>query len=206
MISTTTATGAKLTAEDFLELVQRPENANKWLELERGEVIEMPAPTKPHGFVCLNIGRLVANYTFEVGRFYAVGNDSGVILRRNPDTVRGPDVAVYDDASTFEDLHPKYGEVAPLLAVEVLSPSDRMGKVTQKVREYLEAGTRIVWVVDPEDKCVQIHRPGELPAVAWEPDELSGYDVLPGFTCKVAALFAFPKRPAPKLTDVPPGT
>ena len=203
-MSTTTAT--KLTAEEFFELVQRPENANKWLELDRGEVIEMPAPTKPHGFVCLNIGRLVANYTFELGRFYAVGNDSGVILRRNPDTVRGPDVAVYNDASTFEELHPKYGEVAPLLAIEVLSPSDRMGKVTQKVREYLEAGTRIVWVVDPEAKSVQIYRPGELPAVGWESDELSGYDVLPGFSCKVAALFAFPIRPAPPATEPPAKT
>lgn len=204
MISTTTAMAAKVTAEEFLELVQRPENANKWLELDRGEVIEMPSPTKPHGFVCLNIGRLVANYTFEVGRFYAVGNDAGVILRRNPDTVRGPDIAVYDDAATFEELHPKYGEVAPLLAIEVLSPGDRMGKVMQKVREYLEARTRMVWVVDPEDKCIQIHRLGELPVVAWEADELSGYDVLPGFACKVVALFAFPKRPAPAPTDVPP--
>src|ERR1700732_5250163 len=138
----TPTTTQPMTAEEFCDFVHRPENANKWFELVRGEVIEPPPPQKPHGFVCVNIGRLLGNYTFEIGRFYPTGNDSGVILERDPDTVRGPDVAIYNDANSFEELHPKYGEVPPLLAVEVLSPNDRLGKVMRKVKAYLKAGVQ----------------------------------------------------------------
>ena len=203
-MSTTVA--MRLTADEFFDFVHLPENENKSFELDRGEVIEMPSPTKPHCLVTANATGLLWVYSFAKRTCYVVSNDAGVILQRDPDIVRGPDVAVYNDARSRAELHPKYGEVAPLLAVEVLSPSDRMGKVTQKVREYLQAGTRIVWVVDPEADSVQIYRPGELPAVAWMADELSGYDVLPGFTCKVADLLAFPTPVEPTATESPATT
>ena len=196
-----TATTTKMTAEEFFDFVHLPENANKLFELDRGEVIEMSSPAQPHCFVTANATGLLWVYSFAKRTCYVLSNDGGVILQRDPDIVRGPDVAVYNDARSRVEIHPKYGEVAPLLAVEVLSPSDRMGKVMQKVREYLQAGTRIVWVIDPEADSVQIFRPGELPAVAWAGDELSGYDVLPGFTCKVADLFAFPTPLEPPATE-----
>src|SRR5712692_10238170 len=114
-----------MTAEEFYDWVHRPENENKWFELVRGEVIELPPPAKPHGFVTNNVGRILGNYTFQRGKGYVAGNDCGVILERDPDIVRGPDVALYEDAQTFAELHPKYGDVLPRLAVEVLSPNDR---------------------------------------------------------------------------------
>src|SRR5436305_2000931 len=141
----TPTTTARMTAEDFYDWTHRPENANRWFELVRGEVIELPPPTKPHGCVCFNLARVLGNYLFERGSGYATCNDSGVILERDPDTVRGPDVAVYNDAVTFAELHPKYGEVPPLLAVEVLSPDDRPGKVLRKISDYLRTGVRLVW-------------------------------------------------------------
>src|SRR5207249_2831406 len=116
-----TAATKLMTAEEFGEFVDRSENANKWFELVRGEVIDLPPPTKRHGAVCGNSARILGNYTFQRRKGYITTNDSGVILERDPDTVRGPDIALYEDVQKFEDLHPKYGEVPPRLAVEVLS-------------------------------------------------------------------------------------
>jgi Uma2 family endonuclease len=87
-----------MTAEEFLEWTQRPENENRWFELVRGEVIELPVPAKIHGRVCINVGFILETYVRQRGFGYITGNDSGVILERDPDTVRGPDVALYEDA------------------------------------------------------------------------------------------------------------
>jgi Uma2 family endonuclease len=122
-----------MTADEFFDWASRPENDNKWWELVRGEVIELPAPSKAHGVVCLNVSRLLSIYCIKRRKGYVTGNDSGVLLERDPDTVRGPDVAVFEDADHFEELHPKYGEIPPILAVEVLSPNDRADRVMEKL-------------------------------------------------------------------------
>src|SRR5262249_1828355 len=124
-MSTGTTAAKLMTADEFCDFVHRPENDHRWFELVRGEVIELPPPTKPHGVVCVNVSMILGNYCQQRGKGYVTGNDSGVILAREPDTVRGPDVGLYEDADTFEELHPKYGEVPPRLAVEVLSPNDQ---------------------------------------------------------------------------------
>ena len=107
----TGSTTKLLKAEEFFDWVHLPENTNKWFELVRGEVIELPPPTKPHGVVCINVGYVLSSYSRHRRKGYVTGNDSGVILEHDPDTVRGPDVAYYEDAQTFAELHPKYGEV-----------------------------------------------------------------------------------------------
>jgi len=191
-MSTTTTTKKLMTAEEFHDWVHQPEQADKWFELVRGEVIELPPPFKPHGVVCYNIGRILGNFIFERGKGYITGNDSGVILERDPDTVRGPDVAYYEDAETFADLHPKYGEVPPRLAVEVLSPNDRANKVLRKISDYLRCGVGMVWVIDPEIRTVTVHQPGKPQIELTENQELTGEDVLPGFRCRVADFFALP--------------
>jgi Uma2 family endonuclease len=84
--------------------------------------------------------------------------------------------------------------VPPDLAVEVVSPSDRFAEVRAKVREYLAAGVPMVWVVDPAMRAVEVWREHGPPALLREEDELSGEDVLPGFSCRVGELF--PPRPA----------
>jgi Uma2 family endonuclease len=181
-----------MTAEEFCDWVHQPEQEARWFELVRGEVIELPSPTKPHGVVCLNVGRILGNFTFERGRGYLTCNDSGVILERDPDTVRGPDVALYEDANTFAELHPKYGEVPPRLAIEVLSPNDRIGKVMRKIMDYLHNGVELVWLIDPETRNVTVHRPGKEPYVVEENQELTGEDVLSGFRCLVSDFFRMP--------------
>jgi Uma2 family endonuclease len=183
------STKQPLTAEAFGDFVHRPENANRWFELVRGEVIELPSPTRPHGVVCINVGYHLSAYLRQRGKGYVAGNDSGVILERDPDTVRGPDVAVYEDAERFEDLHPKYGEVPPRLAVEVLSPNDRADRVLRQINDYMRCGVGLLWVVDPEVRSVTVYKPGQPPVVVGADQELSGEDVLPGFACRVADLF-----------------
>jgi Uma2 family endonuclease len=182
-----------MTAEEFGEWVQRPENANKWFELVRGEVIELPPPMKLHGVVCNNISFELTAYVRQRRKGYVTGNDSGVILERDPDTVRGPDVAVYEDAQTFEELHPKYGEVPPLLAVEVLSPNDRATRITRKIADYLRTGVAMVWVIDPEARTITVWRSDQgRPDVLTVEQELTGGEVLPDFRCRVSSFFLLP--------------
>jgi Uma2 family endonuclease len=188
-IQTTTE---RMTAEEFCEWVQRPENDNRWFELVRGEVIELPAPQKPHGVVCMNVGRLLSNAAFEQGRGYLACNDTGVILARDPDTVRGPDIAYYEDAATWAEVHPKYGEVPPRLAVEVLSSTDRYSRITEKVNDYLNSGVELVWLIEPELKSVTVCRVGRQPQILREADEITGENVLPDFRCKVSDFFRMP--------------
>ncbi len=191
----TPVTTTRMTAEEFCDWVHRPENSNKWFELVRGEVIELPPPRKPHGAVCMNVGRILSNYTFSRGRGYVTCNDSGVILERDPDTVRGPDVALYEDASKFQELHPKYGEVPPRLAVEILSPDDRANRIISKINDYLHGGVELVWIIDPELRQVTIYRPDRAPGVARGNEALEDAGVLPDFRCSVPELFRLPGEP-----------
>jgi Uma2 family endonuclease len=189
----TEITTRRMTAEEFCDWVHEPAQDDKWFELVRGEVIELPPPRKPHGVVCIKVGAVLERYTMERGSGYVAGNDSGVILERDPDTVRGPDVALYEDADTFAELHPKYGEVPPRLAVEVLSPDDRASQVMEKINDYLRNGVSMVWVIDPATRKVTVHRPDRPQTQVGEDGELTGEDILPGFRCRVADFFRLPK-------------
>ena len=86
----TVATQPRMTAEQFFDWCNRPENRDRHFELVRGEVVEVSRPGERHGFVCLNVGRILGNYTFQRRKGYACSNDTGLILERDPDTVRGP--------------------------------------------------------------------------------------------------------------------
>lgn len=191
---TTVTSAPSKTAEDFHDFVHRPENRDKWFELVRGEVIELPPPTRIHGSVCANVARVLGNYTFARRKGYVTTNDSGVILERDPDTVRGPDVALYEDAAKFDELHPKYGEVPPRLAIEVLSPNDRATQVTAKIIDYLNNGVDLVWLINPEDRNLTVWKRDRTPQRIDHGGEVTGEDVLPGLQCKVADFFWLPEE------------
>lgn len=198
-MTTPAATGKKLmTADEFWEFCHRPENENRSLELIRGEVIELPRPTRKHGIVACRIAMLLQECVSRVGRGYIATNDSGVILEEDPDTVVGPDVAYYTDATTFDEVHPKWGEEPPLIAVEVLSPGDRPSRVNVKVADYLRNGVKRVWLVDYEDRKVTVYRPDRPLDVLGETAELTGDEVLPGFACRVGDLFRLPGERPPE--------
>lgn len=182
---------SRMTVVEFFDFVHRPENKNRILELVRGEVIEVSRPTRPHGFVCANFVRILGNYTFAKKKGYITSNDTGVILDRA--TVRGADIAYYDDVQSFEELPEKWGETLPKLAVEVISPNDRADYIVCKITDYLKSGVELVWVVDPEARTVTIYSRNEGPKRLTEKDTLTGGDVLPGFRCKVAEFFVMPE-------------
>jgi Uma2 family endonuclease len=187
-----TAATKPMTAEEFYEWANRPENRDKQFELERGEIVEMSRPGKRHGLICANLVGILRNYVIERKKGYVCSNDTGVVVERDPDTVRGPDVMLFDDAAQIDQVDEKYGEKPPVLAIEVLSPNDTMGKVRRRVREQLNFGTRLVWVVDPDALNVILYRPGKEDQVVEANEDLTCEDVLPGFSCRVAEFFELP--------------
>lgn len=187
-----------MTAEEFFDWANHPDNRDKYCELERGEIVEMSRPGKRHGVVCGNVVGILRDHAIEQRKGYVCSNDTWVIVERDPDTVRGPDVMFFDDAQYLEDVDEKFGEHPPLLSVEVLSPNDVPGKVNRRVMEQLDFGTPLVWVLDPEARNVTVYRPGMQPYVLGETQELTGHDLLPNFRCQVANFFALPGQPAPK--------
>jgi Uma2 family endonuclease len=119
-----------------------------------------------------------------------VGVESGFILGRNPDTVRSPDVFyVRAERIPTTGIPEGFWEVPPDLAVEVVSPSESAADVRDKVRDYLSAGTQLVWIIYPRSREVMVHTPDGLAKTYSEGDELAGFEVLPNFTCVVASLF-----------------
>jgi Uma2 family endonuclease len=104
-------------------------------------------------------------------------------------SVRAPDAAFVtrERAERFADRE-KYFEGAPDLAAEVVSPGDSGREVAEKVGDYLAAGTRLVWVIDPRRRTVTVHRPGADPQTLGPDDLLEGGDLLPGFALPVSRL------------------
>lgn len=199
-MSPVAATKTLMTAEEFYEWSLLPENESRCYEFVRGEVVESPLPKRIPGAVCGNIARILGNFTFQCHFGYITTNDAGVILERDPDTVRGPDVAIFDDATTFAELHPAYGEVPPILAVEVITTDTKVKLLDAKIDDYLDNGVKIVWVVDPDSETVRVYRP-DMRAVTFKSEQdLEGGDVLPGFRCKVADFFVLSGKAPAKPT------
>src|SRR5688572_15728453 len=137
---------ALLTAEEFERL---PDVG--LAELVRGRVEPVNMPTPRHGEVCFNVARILDAFVRanKLGRI--VTNDSGIITERDPDTVRGADVAYYGYARVPKGPLPRgYLPIAPDVAVEVLSEDDRWPRLLRKIGEYLKAGVLAVCVLDPE--------------------------------------------------------
>ena len=177
---------APLTAEEFARL---PES-DLFEELVRGRIVRSPLPNRLHGYVCAEIVHRLARYLEErpIGR--GLGGNSGVVTERDPDTVRGPDVAFY----SFERL-PRdadldgYGPEIPELVFEVHSPSDRWIKEVAKAAEYVEAGVSIVVLLDPRERKAHVFE-ADRPPLALGPDEVLRLEsVLPGFEAVVGDLF-----------------
>jgi Uma2 family endonuclease len=190
-----------MTVDEFYEFVNRPENQARSFELVRGEVIEVSRPTRPHGRICVNVGYKLEQYARKTRKGNVVCNDTGVVLEQDPGTVRGPDIAYFDDVQHFEDLPKKWGDSVPRLIVEVLSPNDTARYIIDKIADYFRAGVEVVWVIDPDSKRVNVYSKSAGVKTLTEKDPLTGGDVLPGFRCKVADFFVLPagaKKPKRK--------
>ena len=175
-----------LTADDLLHLYSKGVHG----ELIRGVLCKTMAAGGEHGETMVNLVTELRNFVkpCRLGRLAA--SDSGVLLERSPDTVREPDIAFF----TTEKIPPGvrvtgYYEEVPHLVVEVASPSDSVREVNDKARMWLSYGTRLVWVLHPNTRSVDVHKPGGAVATLANEDTLDVGDVLPGFECSLSDIY-----------------
>ena len=178
----------RLTADDLWKLGE----GDTRRELVDGEVREMAPTGGIHGQVTARICRRLTEYVERHGGGKVVVGDVGFVLDlpHDRDRVRGPDVAFVSTARLPEGRLPEgFIRGAPDLAVEVLSPSDSPMDVQQKVRDYLEAGARLVWVIAPAARAATIYRADGSARLLRDGDHLDGEDVLPGLAIPLTELF-----------------
>jgi Uma2 family endonuclease len=171
------------------ELLRMPDDGFRY-ELVCGELRKMPPAGHVHGRLAATLTASLVRYVTanQLGAVYAA--ETGFILRRNPDTVRAPDVAFIRQQRVQEvgDVA-GYWPGAPDLAIEVVSPSDSYAEVEEKVFEWLEAGTLMVLVVNPRRRSVTVYRSLADIIVLTQNDALDGGDVMPGWIMPVKDIF-----------------
>ena len=172
-----------MTAEELLH-ANLPD---KRTELVRGRLVVREPAGDRHGRVAMNLAlRLGAHVAgAELGQLFAA--ETGFTLFQAPDTVRAPDVA-FIRRERLPQATTGFLQIAPDVAVEVLSPGDRAGGVLAKVGDWLEAGTRLVWVIDPERRIARVYRPDGTESSLTEGQSLDGEDVVPGFSCLLGSI------------------
>lgn len=173
-----------LTAAEFGRL---PDEEGFTHELERGRVVREPLPRPEHGVTDVRLGARLHAFV-EDARLGVVLANAGFIIAENPDTVRGPDLA-FVAAARVPGYTGEYWGLGPDLVVEILSPSNSASAMQSKVLEYLDAGTRAVWVVDPRRRAVTVYRSARDIRILTGAEELDGGDVLPGFRLPLLELF-----------------
>ncbi len=179
-----TAPPPLMTAEELLET----NIPNKATELVRGRLVVREPPGSRHGTVAMNLAVRLANHVEPLGAGQIFAAETGFTLFRAPDTVRAPDIAFVRRERLPDPVPAGYLEFAPDLVVEVLSPGDRPGEVLAKVGDWLEAGARLVWVIDPQRSIARVYRLDGSETSITADSQLDGEDVLPGFTCPLASV------------------
>ena len=155
-----------ISADGFLEIVDDPAYSDRIVELVEGEIVEMPLPNGEHGEVLAILTVRIGHYVLEKSLGRVATGDAGFILERNPDgrdTVRGVDLAFIGKSKAPAPLPSTLLEYAPDLAVEVISPSNKVADMHRKIRQLLAAGTALVWIVHPETRTVEVHTQSPAP-------------------------------------------
>ena len=177
---------ALITADEL----PRIQPSDKRVELVRGVMVVREPPGYRHGSIVARITYLLMRQVEPRSLGLVLAGDPGFLVASDPDTVRAPDVA-FIRRDRLPDPPPRaFAAMAPDLAVEVLSPDDRPGEVLAKVADWLNAGSRLVWVVDPERRVARVYRHDGTETLLAPGDALDGEDVIPGFTCPLAAIVA----------------
>ena len=169
----------EMTLEEFLE------SDLEGYEYVKGELIPMPAASAEHGIVSARVFLHLGLYVREHQLGEVVTPDTGFQVGER---VLKPDIAFLSTAHLPDDLSKAF-PVPPDLAIEVVSPSDAFRRVIEKAFAYLEAGTQIVWVIEPGSKTVTVYRSETDIKLLTREDTLAGEDVVEGFSCQVAQLF-----------------
>lgn len=180
------ATTKLLTAEDL----EAMPSADQQYELVRGELKPMsPAGTR-HSTIAVRFASRLVSHVDSNNLGLVIGADGGFVVSRSPDVVLVPDVGFIRAARLTPEIDlERFFRGAPDLAVEVVSPSDRLSDVAAKARQYLAVGTLAVWFLAPAGRTVIGYGTNDWVQTLAEPDELDGGDVVPGFRIRVWEIF-----------------
>ncbi|CAN5145933.1 MAG: Uma2 family endonuclease [Euzebyales bacterium] len=181
-----TATVGPMTAAALFEL---PDDGWRY-ELVEGELHRMSPAGGTHGEIAATIGYHLKAFALAAGTGSTFAAETGFLLARDPDTVRAPDAA-YVRRERLPEPRDRSGflPLAPDLAVEVVSPSDRATAVAEKATAWLDAGVQLVWVVYPDRRMVAEHHPDGAARLLRGDDTLDGGALLPGFRLPLPELF-----------------
>jgi Uma2 family endonuclease len=178
-----------LTIDEFERLPD-----DEWrCELVRGVVVREPPAGFEHGRVANRILHLLTGFVEKHGLGEVLASETGFVLFEEPPTVRAPDAAFVAEGRVPSPAPPGFGRLAPDLAVEVVSPSNTIAQIHSKVLDYLDAGSRLVWVVDPATRSVTVYRSRKEIRLLVGDEELDGGEVLPGFRVGLSEIFG-PRR------------
>jgi Uma2 family endonuclease len=173
-----------VTAEELLAMSE-----HKWLELYEGELKNVSPANARHGDIASQIGMILRQFVTpkRLGRVIIEG---GYILARNPDTVLGPDVSfVRQSRIPAEGLPEKFFDGPPDLAIEIVSPTNPRKELLRKLQYYLDAGTLLAWLVDPNAQTVDVFRPQQSVRRLARTDVITCEEVIPAFSVVVSEFF-----------------
>ena len=176
---------ALMTAEELMEL---PDDGFRY-ELINGELEKMPPPGSPHGRIAFQLSVYLGQFVLEheLGRGFT---EIGFKLTSNPDTVLAPDLAFLTNEHFAKGRDTEgYWSGPPDLAVEILSPSDRPGKVKQKIARWFSFGTKQLWIADPKHSTVTVYRSPSNTTTFSGSDYLEAQDLFPGFRLSLNKIF-----------------
>jgi len=184
-----------MTAEEFAAEKYDLPDSGRWVELIAGRVVTLPPPDVGHGNIVLNFSKALAAHLqslVDAEPGYACF-ELGLLVTRNPDTVRFPQISYYTEGDRFAQSEDIYSQDRPALVVEITSTHDRRRGMPGRVREYHDWGIDTVWVADPIGQQVHLHRRGRPATRLDATGTLSGDPILTGFRIGVADLFADPE-------------
>ncbi len=182
----TTAVTTRLTPEQFeKQFADAPS-----CELVRGEVVTLSPGAWRHSEISSNAAILIGNWARQSHSGRALTNEVGLVTARDPDTVRGADVAYFSYARLPKGKEPRgFSSIPPELVIEVVGKGQSWQAMVEKAGEYLRMGVDRVWVIDPEAGSLHIFRADAEPRRLDQEAALADEAVLPGFSCRVAEFF-----------------
>jgi Uma2 family endonuclease len=157
-------------------------------ELIAGEIIKMSPTNVEHGYLENEIGTQLRNFIASHDLGWVFVGEVGIFTRRDPDTVRGADVAFISKERIPKRPRRGFLDIAPELIVEIVSPTDRWTNLQDKIEEYFAIGVQWVWVVEPKRQVIRVYNSPTRAEVIG--DLLQGEGVLEGFELSVTMLFA----------------
>ena len=192
---------ARLSAESFDDARYDLPDGGQWVELVRGRVETLSPPEEEHRVTVLNLSKALADYLNEHREGYPCF-ELGLIVSRDPDTVRFPAISYFLGGELFAETDKAITDPRPALVIEVMSSNDRRRSLNDRIFEYTNWGVEVLWIVDPIDKAVHTLRPGYANKVAREDETLTGslswrhkataQPILPDFRIAVSEIFTPP--------------